>query len=171
MRLALPALESFLAENVEKEVRKDARVIRCASAAVAAGVAPTPEAVRQLLAAAREIDREFLARVSRFPVRIDIPYSELEPLRLRRIELGLDLAYRLLQGWNRGEKARSAVTREELSLRLRELLELYAHEVLALSRTVRLPGPLAALRERIAQRLRSEMAEIARTMTATLARP
>ena len=134
-------------------------------------VAPTPEAVRQLLAAAREIDREFLARVSRFPVRIDIPYSELEPLRLRRIELGLDLAYRLLQGWNRGEKARSAVTREELSLRLRELLELYAHEVLALSRTVRLPGPLAALRERIAQRLRSEMAEIARTMTATLARP
>ena len=171
MRVALPALESFLAENVEKEVRKDARVIRCASAAVAAGGAPTPEAVRQLLAAAREIDREFLARVSRFPVRIDIPYAELEPLRLRRIELGLDLAYRLLDAWDRGERARSAVTREELAMRLRELLELYAQEVLALSRTVRLPGPLAAVRERIAQRLRSEMAEIARTMTATLARP
>ena len=146
-------------------------MIRCAAIAAEAGAPPVAEAVRQLLVLARETDREFLARVSRFPVRIDIPYQKLEPLRLRRIELGLDLAYRLLQAWDRGEKARSVVTREELAERLRELLELYAHEVLALSRTVRLPGPLAALRERIAQRLRSEMAEIARTMTATLARP
>ena len=171
MRLALPALESFLAENVEKEVRKDARVIRCAAAAVGAGAVPAPEAVRQLLAAAREIDREFLVRVSRFPVRIDIQYGELEPLRLRRIELGLDLAYRLLEAWSRGRKSRSAIPRDDFARRIRELLELYALEVLVLSRSVGLPGPLAALRERIAQRLRQEMSEIARTMAATLSRP
>jgi hypothetical protein len=171
LRLALPALESLLAENVEKEIRKDARLIRCAGAAVGAGVAPAPESVRQLLAAARETDREFLARVARFPVRIDIPYDEIEPLRLRRIELGLDLAYRLLEAWKRGEKSRAALSRKDLALRLRELLDLYALEVLALSRSVRLPAPLAALRERIAQHLRAEMAEVARAMTATLARP
>ena len=171
MRVRLPALESFLAENVEKEVRKDARVIRCAAAAVAAGAVPSPEAVRQLLAAARETDREFLARVSRFPVRIDIPYGELEPLRVRRIELGLDLAYRLLQAWSLGARSRSAIPRSDLAQRVRELLELYALEVLALSRSVGLPGPLAALRERIVQRLRRDMAEIARTMAATLSRP
>jgi hypothetical protein len=171
LRLALPALESFLAENVEKEIRKDARVIRCAGAAVGAGVAPAPEAVRQILAAARDTDREFLARVARFPVRIDIPYDKLEPLRLRRIELGLDLAYRLLDGWSRGEKSRSILPRRDLALRMRELLELYALEVVALSHSVRLPVPLAAMRERIANRLRGEMDEVARTMTATLAPP
>jgi hypothetical protein len=171
LRLALPALESFLAENVEKEIRKDARVIRCAAVAAGAGVAPTQEAARQLLAAARETDREFLARVARFPVRIDIPYDEIEPLRLRRIEMGLDLAYRLLDAWSRGQKSRSILPRQDLALRVRELLELYALEVLALSRSVGLPGPLAALRERIAQHLRGEMAEVARAMTATLAPP
>ena len=171
MRVGLPALEAFLAENVEKEVRKDARVIRCAAVAVAAGAPPPREAVRQLLAAARETDRDFLARVSRFPVRIDIPYGELEPLRVRRIELALDLAYCLLHAWNRGEKSRSALPRSDLARRIRELLELYALEVLALSRSVGLPGPLAMLRERIAQRLRGEMAEVARAMAATLSRP
>ena len=171
IRVGLPALESFLAENVEKEVRKDARVIRCAAVAVAAGTAPPAEAVRQLLAAARETDREFLARVSRFPVRIDIPYGELEPLRARRIELGLDLAYRVLQAWSRGDKSRSAIPGRDFAERIRELLELYALEVLVLSRSVGLPGPLAALRERMAQRLREEMAGIARAMAGTLARP
>ena len=171
LRLALPALESFLAENVEKEIRKDARVIRCAAVAVGAGAAPAQEAARQLLAAARETDRDFLVRVGRFPVRIDIPYDEIEPLRLRRIELGLDLSWRLLDAWSRGEKSRVVLPREDLALRLRELLELYALEVLALSRSVGLPAPLAVLRERIAQRLRGEMGEIARAMTATLAPP
>jgi hypothetical protein len=171
LRLALPALESFLSENVEKEIRKDARVIRCAAVAVGAGVAPTREAARQLLAAARETDRDFLVRVGRFPVGIHIPYDEIEPLRLRRIELGLDLAYRLLDAWSRGQKSRAVLPRKDLALRLRELLELYALEVLALSRSVRLPAPLAALRERIARHLRGEMAEIARAMTATLAPP
>lgn len=171
LRLALPALESFLAENVEKEVRKDARVIRCAAAAVGAGSRPAAEAVRQLLVAARDTDREFLARVERFPVRIDVPYHEIEPLRRRRIELGLELAYRILDAWNRGEKTRAVVSRGELASRVRTLLDLYAQEVLALSRAVGLPAPLALVRERIAERLRAEMSDVARAMTARLAAP
>jgi len=47
LRLALPALEPFLAENVAKEVRKDALVIRRAGEALA------PGAAREILAAAR----------------------------------------------------------------------------------------------------------------------
>lgn len=166
--LALPALESFLAENVEKEVRKDARVIRCAAAAVDAGGAPAAQAVRQLLAAARETDREFLATVGRFPVRIDIPYEQIEPLRRRRIELGLELACRMLEAWKRGEPTRSILPRKELAARVRDLLDLYAQEVLALSRSVALPAPLALVRERAADRLRSEMADVARAMTALM---
>ena len=146
-------------------------MIRCAAIAAEAGAPPLAEAVRQLLVSARETDREFLARVSRFPVRIDIPYRRLEPLRQRRTELGLDLAYRMLQAWRQGKKARSVLDRGELARRVRELLELYARETLALSESVSLPGPLAALRDRMAERLGEEMSEVARAMTAALRRP
>ncbi len=164
MRLALPALEPFLAENVAKEVRKDALVIRRAGEALAAGEPPGPGAARQLLAAAREIDREFLARVGSFPLRIEIRYDGIEPLRLRRIELGLDTAYRILDAWRHGRRLREAFSPGEFERRLFEMLQLYGEETQALSHSVRLPGLLAPLRERVAQRLREAMSDAARTL-------
>lgn len=151
-------------------MRKDARVIACAAEALAAGAPPGPEAVRQILAAARGIDREFLAYASRLPVRIEIPYDRIEPLRLRRIELGLDLAYGILDGWRRGKKLRCMMRSEELEHRLFALLQLYADETLALSQSVRLPGFLAPVRERIAERLHNVLSGIARTLSRDIAR-
>jgi hypothetical protein len=158
LRLALPALEPFLAENVAKEVRKDALVIRRAGEALA------PGAAREILAAAREIDREFLARLGGFPVRIEIPYDRIEPLRLRRIELGLDTAYRILDAWRRGGRLRDAFVPSELEHRMFEMLQLYAEETQALSHSVRLPGVLEPLRERVGRRLRDAMTRAARTL-------
>ena len=161
LRLALPVLEPFLAENVAKEVRKDALVIRRASEATGSGVA------REILAAAREIDREFLSRVGGFPVRIEIPYERIEPLRLRRIELGLDTARRILGAWRHGRRLREAFAQGELERRLFEMLQLYAEETHALSHAVRLPRILAPLRERVAQQLREAMTQAARTLVQT----
>ncbi len=158
LRLALPALEPFLAENVAKEVRKDALVIRRAGEALA------PGAAREILAAAREIDREFLARLGGFPVRIEIPYDRIEPLRLRRIELGLDTARRILDAWRHGRRLREAFAAGVFEQRLFELLQLYAEETQALSHSVRLPGVLEPLRERVGRRLRDAMARAARTL-------
>lgn len=158
LRLALPALEPFLAENVDKEIRKDALVIR------RAGEAPHAGAAGEVLAAAREIDREFLARVGAFPVRIDIPYAAIEPLRLRRIELGLDTARRILEAWREGRRAREAFAAGELEGRLLEMLRLYAEETRALSHAVRLPGILEPLRGRLARHLQEAMMRSARAL-------
>lgn len=158
LRLALPALEPFLAENVDKEIRKDALLIRCA------GGAPQPGAARGILASAREIDREFLAGVGALPVRIVIPYATIEPLRLRRIELGLDTARRILEGWRAGRRVREAFAAGELEGRLLEMLRLYAEETRALSHSVRLPGILEPLRGRLAQRLHEAMMRSARSL-------
>lgn len=167
MRLALPALEPFLAENVAKEVRKDALVIRRAGEALAAGEAPGPGAARELLAAARDIDREFLGRIGAFALRIQIPYDAIEPLRLRRMELGLDTAYRILDAWRRRCRLRDAFPPGELERRLFELLQMYAEETQALSHAVRLPGILAPVRERVALQLREAMIHAARTLART----
>jgi hypothetical protein len=155
-------LEPFLAENVAKEIRKDALVIR------RAGEAPAPGTAREILAAARAIDREFLERIGGFPVRIEIPYERIEPLRLRRVELGLDTARRILGAWRQGRRMRDAFEREALERRLLEMLQLYAEETQALSHAVRLPGLLAPLRERMAQRLREAMTRAARTLVQPL---
>jgi len=170
LRLALPGLETVLAENVAKEVRKDALVIACAAEALAAGAPPGPAAVRQILAAARGIDREFLAHAGRLPVRIEIPYDRIEPLRQRRIELGLELAHDILDGWRQGKKLRRMMPREKLEHGLLSLLQLYADETRALSQAVQLPGFLAALRERTAARLHQVLSSVARSLSRDVAR-
>jgi len=158
LRLALPALEPFLAENVAKEVRKDALVIRRAGEALA------PGAAREILAAARDIDREFIGRVGSFPVLIEIPYDRIEPLRLRRVELGLDTAHRILEAWRHGRRLRETFTAAEFEQRLFDMMRLYAEETQALSHSVRLPAILEPVRERVALRLQEAMTRAARTL-------
>ena len=147
LRLALPHLEPLLVRNVSKEARKDARVIERAGRA----------SLAELLAEARRIDGEFLAGVGRLPIRIVIPYAEIEPLRARRIALLGDAAQRVLEAWLPGRRLRAALracfTRGELEQLLREDLRLYAMETLALSRALRLPAILRPAREAIAERL------------------
>lgn len=125
---------------------------------------PGPEAARELLGAARDIDRDFLARVGAFPVRINIRYDRIEPLRLRRMALGLDTAYRILDAWQHARRLRQAFTVAEFELRLLENLRLYAEETQVLSDAVQLPRILAPVRERIAQRLQDAMLQAAKSL-------
>ena len=165
LRIALPRLEPFLARNLEKEIRKDAVIIRQAAAAVATGAPPEADAGREVLAAMKSIDREFLHQVRRFPVRIDVPYARIDPLRLQRIEQGLEIAFRVLHAWRGGHKLRSAFAKAELEARLLAMFELYARETQALAWCVRLPLPLEPLRERLARALLEAMSEAARSLT------
>lgn len=169
MRVALPHLEPFLARNLEKEARKDALVVRCASDALATGSPPTEDAARALLAAARGVDREFLASVANFPVRIRVPYERIEPLRLRRIQLGLALAWRILSAWQAGRRLREEMPRAELARQLREILFLYCEETAALSHGVRMPALLAPLRERLNALLLRQMRHAVERLAADIA--
>lgn len=169
LRIALAHLEPFLAANVAKEARKDALVIRRAGEALVAGKPPGADAVPPLLDSAREIDRDFFRRVGKFPVRMAVPYERIEPLRQRRIERVLELAYRILGRWRAGGRLRDEVARGELEQRLLEILELYIRETLALSHSVRLPALLAPLRARLARSLDDVMHEVAKRLAGEIA--
>ena len=151
----------MLAENVAKEARKDALVIRCAAQALASGARLGASEAQRLLSDARNIDRQFLARAAGLPLRLEIPYARVEPLRRRRIELGLDLAYRILAAWRGGGRLREALPAEALEQRLQEMLALYCEETVELGRGVRASGPIAAVRERAARGLREIMISVA----------
>lgn len=165
LRLALPRIESFLAENVAKEVEKDAEVIRTAATTLAAGERCGEETLRQLLAHHRRIDRGFLDRVGDFPVGIVIRYEEIEPVRRRRMALLAATAERMLAAWAGARRLRtalrSAYPQAELESALAELMRLYALETQLLSRSLRLPALLVPLREKLAQSLYGVMTEVA----------
>ncbi len=173
LRLALPRIESFLAENVAKEAEKDAMVIARVGAALAAGKTPGEELSQQLLIASREIDRAFLARVTDFPIGIVIRYEETEPVRIRRIKCLQDAACRILEDWSRsgGGRAtmRSSYPRVELERLIHDLMRLYALETQTLSRSLRLPALLVPLRERLAQSLYGVMNEVAQSLAREVA--
>lgn len=153
LRIALAALEPLLEANVAKEIRKDAQAIARAAELAGAGRAPSEDDVARLLARAREVDREFLGAMRGLPVQLDIPYARIEPLRRRRLERGLDLALRVLEGWRSGQGMRALMPADVLERRLRELLTLYCEETTALAAGVRASGAIAALRGRAAQLL------------------
>lgn len=159
-------LQPFLEQNVAKEIRKDALVIAQAGEALRPGAAPAAERIAALLAAARDIDREFLGRVGELPARIRVPYERIEPLRRRRMELVLDTAGRILGAWQSGRRLRSEFAPGELERKLLDMLRLYAEETQALSHAVDLPRLLEPLRGAVAARLRNAMHEAASTLVA-----
>lgn len=172
LRMALPRIEPFLAQNVAKEVQKDALVIRRASEALRQGIAPDDAMLRQLFQATREIDSAFLARVRGLPVTIVIRYEEIEPIRVRRIGRLLDAAYAILERWPKGKNGREALqasfSRAELQQLIHDLMRLYALETQALSRSLRLPALLVPLRDGIARNLYRIMNDVAGRMARDL---
>jgi len=152
----MPArLEQVLALNLAKEVRKDTLVIR--ESAVLERGAQAGFLLTRLMEKTKDIDRDFLERVARFPVRIVVRYEEIEPVRRRRIERLFAAAQRVLAAWAPGQGAREALCAAfpgaQLETLLHELLSLYGEETLALSRSVRVPTLLKPLRDAAARRL------------------
>jgi len=170
LRLALPHLEQILKQNLDKEILKDALVIQRASEALAASAPPGPDVARHLLESAKQIDGDFVARLGRFPLRLEIPYARIEPLRLRRIGQGLDLAYRILDAWRRRCRLRDVFSPADLEGRLLEILTLYCEETVALAAALRLPGPLALAGARLASGLLGIMTAASRGLARDIAR-
>ena len=172
LRIALPHLEPILALNVQKEIRKDTLVIR--RTALAHGIAPDADLVRRLFVETKAIDDAFVTRVRAFPLRVVIPYAEIEPLRMQRIERLMEAAGRILAGWRAHIHLRTVLhetyTQYDFERVVRHILDLYARETRALTRSVRLPLLLEPLRAQIAGHLFDVMERAGTHLAADLGR-
>ncbi|HEX7221102.1 MAG TPA: hypothetical protein VF280_17980 [Burkholderiales bacterium] len=120
---------------------------------------------------ARQVDREFVARLERFPlVRLRIRYEDIEPMRRRRMQHLLDAAAALVRAPWRGIRpaARACYSRAEFEDLLREHLRLYAAEVHALGGSVRPALLVAPVRERLRALMESRADSLARDVAALL---
>ncbi|NWG31435.1 MAG: hypothetical protein HXY29_08070 [Rhodocyclaceae bacterium] len=149
---ALPWLDRLLLSNVEKEVRKDAAVIRRAVDTQNAGQSPDERIVGELLQIARAIDRDFLAQ-AKGPLEIPIRYEVIEPVRAERIRRLFEATQRLAAAWQPPRKLRAAFATvfpgPALERLLFELMVSYARETQALGESVRMPALLSPLRRRV----------------------
>lgn len=166
--MALPWLDKLLLINVEKEVRKDARII-AAAAHAAKTRQPTDEAmVAALLKTTQEIDRDFLANV-RGPLEIPIRYEAVNPVRTQRIRRLLAASERLCGVWSPRCKLRTALTETfpeaALERLLFELMVLYARETKVLGESVRMPALLSPLRRRVLAGLFETMEKTAQALS------
>ena len=103
------------------------------------------------LRAARQIDREFIARLERFPlVRLRIRYEDIEPIRRERIERLLGATRALVAAPWRGIRAaaRARYSADQLEALVRDL-RLYAAEVDSLGACVRPRLLVAPFRSRL----------------------
>jgi hypothetical protein len=174
LQALLPRFEAFLRLNVDKEVHKDAMVIRRAGEAVGTGAPPGREAVQRLLDATKVVDRGFFERIGRPSAAGTIAYEEIAPLRAQRIERMLAAAYRILAAWEDAGTLRAALRMSYpspgLEALLRDLLRLYALETRAVSCSMRVPSLLVPLRERVAGQLFRTMENVAAGLASELAR-
>jgi hypothetical protein len=165
--LALPWLDTLLLSNVEKEVRKDAQVIRSAMQAVRAGEQGDAVRVAALLQTAREIDRDFLAK-ARSPLEIPIRYEAVNPVRSQRMQRQLAAVSSLCAVWSPRCKLRDALQyafpEHEFERLLFDLLRLYARETQALGESVRMPALLSPLRRRVLTALYATMEKTAQSL-------
>lgn len=156
MPLPLGPFGELLALNVDKEARKDALAIGHAGD------------LADLLAGAKRIDEEFLARLRAVPlVRLRIRYQDIEPIRAERMRQLLDVSARLLAapwaGIRRAVVANYAKNGFEAIVRAH--LRLYAREVDALGSSVRVTALLAPLRWRLRAIMDKEADALAREVS------
>lgn len=140
-------------------------MFHAAAAAAARGASPDAQAAERVLEATKQIDGEFLRRMDALPVRLQISYARVAPVRLRRIERLLEAAYRLLSGWPPRTRLRAVIQAQyapaSFEQQVLALLAMYAEEAGTLARAVQLPRLLAPLTERLARRLGVTLAEVA----------
>lgn len=173
-RLALPAFQSFLDINLDKEVDKDRIIIAQAAGAQQSGASPSPDHVNTLLQQAREIDQVFIRKATVFPVNIKIRYQDIEYFRQQRIELLLQESYRILVQWQDVRSFRAVVNELYSEAQFHELLHnilgLYAMETRMLSNSVRLPRLLMPARGNVTQTITSVMEQVAEALAGSLTR-
>jgi len=107
--------------------------------------------------------------VAAFPVRIRVPYERIEPLRLRRIQLGLALAWRILNSWQAGRRSRDEIPRAELARQLREILFCIARRLRRSATACACRRCSPPLRERLNALLLRQMRHAAEGLTADIA--
>lgn len=157
-------IQDFLEENVLKEIEKDELIIKHTAAVFDDGNDVDKVDVDGIFQKTRDIDRNFINKVSLLPLLIDIRYDDIKDIRKKRIKIMSRTVFDLLSHWKDSTPfvniIRGAYTEEHFKEIITEILRLYSLETKILSKSVKLIPPVNIAKKFFTTTISNTMEEI-----------
>jgi hypothetical protein len=157
-------IQDFLEENVLKEIEKDELIIKETATVFDDGNDVVKVDVDDIFEKTKDIDKEFVNKVSILPLLIDIRYDDIKDIRKKRIQIMSQTVFDLLSHWEDSTPfvsiIRGAYTEEHFKEIIGELLHLYSLETRTLSNSVNLLPPVNIARKFFTTTIFNTMEEI-----------
>lgn len=165
LKFFLSMFHPVLDANVHKEIEKDRLIITHAAAGFDSGQDKAAVDVDGLFEATREIDTEFVRKLTTPFFSIRVRYEDFIEVRKRRIVSLVGVVFDLMGNWRDklplAGNLRNTYTDKRYKEVLCELLHLYNVETRMLSNSFTFHGPGAKLKDLFAERLFVTMEETA----------
>jgi len=174
LKLFLSLIQHFLDANVLKEIEKDRLIMEHAAVGFERGKERGEMDVSELFEMTREVDKEFVKKVSNPLFSIEIRYDDFAEIRKKRILSLVNMVFDLLYNWQDASPFPDIVKRTfaENSYRelLGEVLHLYNIETRMLSNSITLHGPAGRVKDLFAEKLFVTMEKTAGDIAVAYAR-
>jgi len=131
--------------NVMKEVEKDRLIVELASAVFRRGGEVGPAYVDEVFEKTKDVDREYIRKLSLPLVSIEVRYEDFADIRKQRIGCLSRAVCSLLSSWDDSESFEDAVkttfSAERFHETITDILHLFNLETMKLNRSIKLPPP------------------------------
>jgi hypothetical protein len=161
LKLFLSRFQPVLDANVHKEIEKDRLIITEAAAGFGRGQDRAAVDVDGLFERTREIDAEFVRKLSTPLFSIDVRYEDFAEVRKGRILCLIDMVFDLMCNWRDAlpfpENLKNTYAEKDYRELLGRLLHLYNIETRMLSNSFSFHGPAAMVKDLFAEKLFATM--------------
>lgn len=161
LKLFLSLFQHVLDANVHKEIEKDCLIIRHAASWFDMGKNRADMDVEGLFETTREIDNEFIKKLSTPLISVEIRYEDFSEIRKKRICSFADLVFDLLVNWQDAlpfnDNLKKTYPEKKYREVLGELLHLYNVETRMLSKSFTFHGPAGKIKDLFADKLFATM--------------
>jgi hypothetical protein len=165
LKLFLSLFQSFLDANVLKEVEKDRLIMEHAAARFERGRASSDVDVDELFEITKQVDREFLKKLSTPVFSMEVRYDDFAEIRKKRILSLVNMVFDLLCNWHAAlpfpDIVKNTFAEENYQSLLNEVLHLYNVETRLLSNSITLHGPANRVKHLFAEKLFDTMEKAA----------
>jgi hypothetical protein len=174
LKLFLSLFQQVLEANVHKEIKKDCLIIKHAAACFDMGKNRAAMDVDGLFEMTREIDDDFIKKLSTPLFSIEVRYEDFSEIRKKRIVSFANLVFDLLVNWQDtlpfNDNMKSAYPEKKYREVLGELLHLYNVETRMLSNSFTFHGPAGRIKDLFAEKLFVTMEKTAAEVVAQYTR-
>ena len=165
LKLFLSLFQHFLDANVLKEIEKDRLIIEHAAVGFERGKERAEMDMNELFEMTREVDKEFVKKLSNPLFSLEVRYGDFEEIRKQRIAAFVNMVFDLLTNWQDEVHfphiVKTTFTEESYLKLLKEVLHLYNVETRMLSNSFTFHGPAGRVKDLFAEKLFSTMEKTA----------